>query len=137
MNRDTTIAQLKNIRPYKADGSSLLKKINDILFIKPINELEVEDLRLLIGQGEFLDITIPLALEHLQDDILTEGDFYPGDLLRNVLGAEKTFWKKYPAVRNEFKSILSEKYGEIREAQIAETSKEQFMRLINDFLESS
>jgi hypothetical protein len=62
---------------------------------KPLNEVTVEELRLVIGQGFSLDYLIPLAIGILQTNILAEGDFYEGDLLSNVV-SDKTFdyWRK-------------------------------------------
>jgi len=62
----------------------------------PIGELRPEDLRLLIGQGIGLDHVIPLALEHLENDPLTHGDFYPGDLLMAVLAVDPNYWNSNP-----------------------------------------
>lgn len=62
---------------------------------KPLNEVTVEELRLVIGQGFSLDYLMPLAIEFLKRDILTKGDLFEGDLLANVI-SKNTFdyWKK-------------------------------------------
>jgi hypothetical protein len=39
---------------------------------------------------------MPLALARLNDDPLAQGDFYPGDLLISVLGADATYWSGQP-----------------------------------------
>jgi hypothetical protein len=54
---------------------------------KPIDEFSVEDLRIMIGQKIGLPHLIPLAVPVLEREPLAEGDFYPGDLLANVIGA--------------------------------------------------
>ena len=38
----------------------------------------------------------PLALARLEEDPLIEGDFYPGDLLENVLRLDESFWRLHP-----------------------------------------
>jgi hypothetical protein len=48
----------------------------------PLNQFTVEDLRLMIGQDFSLRYLIPLATEHLKENIFIEGDLYPGDLLK-------------------------------------------------------
>jgi len=58
----------------------------------PLNKFTVEDLRLMIGQGFSLTYLVPLAIEYLQRDIFIEGDYYPGDLLNNVLSIDIKFW---------------------------------------------
>ncbi|MEL6977907.1 MAG: contact-dependent growth inhibition system immunity protein [Pseudomonadota bacterium] len=51
----------------------------------PIRDLSVEDLRLLIGQSIGLEYLVPLAIERLDEDPLAAGDFFPGDLLLQVV----------------------------------------------------
>ena len=62
---------------------------------KPLNEVTVEELRLVIGQGFSLDYLMLLAIEFLKRDILAEGDLFEGDLLVNVI-SKNTFdyWMK-------------------------------------------
>lgn len=61
---------------------------------KPLKEVTVEELRLVIGQGFSLDHLMPMAIELLKRDILTEGGLYEGDLLANAI-SKITFdyWK--------------------------------------------
>jgi len=60
---------------------------------KQLQDFEVEDLRIMIGQNIGLKYLIPLAIKILQDNILAEGDFYEGDLLKAVLTSEPDYWK--------------------------------------------
>ncbi|MGJ3561833.1 contact-dependent growth inhibition system immunity protein [Streptomyces sp. INA 01156] len=52
---------------------------------KPIGELTVEDMRLLIRQNVSLAHLLPLALEVLRLDPMAEGHMYEGDLPAAVL----------------------------------------------------
>jgi hypothetical protein len=61
----------------------------------------------MIGQNIGLPYLIPLALQHLRRDALTEGDFYPGDLLKSVLTVDPTFWREHLELREEVKEIAS------------------------------
>ncbi|MFE6865789.1 contact-dependent growth inhibition system immunity protein [Kitasatospora sp. NPDC057692] len=61
---------------------------------RPVADLAVEDLRLLIGQGIGLPHLLPRAVDLLCRDPWAEGDLYPGDLLAAVLRCE-------PDVRTE------------------------------------
>ena len=56
--------------------------------------MEVEDIRLLIGQQIGLPYLIPMAIELLAQDILTEGDLFEGDLLTNVVSASHDYWNQ-------------------------------------------
>jgi len=59
----------------------------------PLSEFTVEDIRLMIAQGFSLEYLVPLASEHLIENIFAEGDYYPGDLLANVLKIDQEFWR--------------------------------------------
>src|SRR4030095_16748115 len=72
---------------------------------KPVKDFTIEDLRILIGQNISLDILIPLAFERLKQNIMAEGDFYPGDLLQNVLRADKSYWLKNPAIYRKLSKL--------------------------------
>lgn len=57
----------------------------------PLDSFTTEDLRIMIGQEIGLDYLIPLALEVLTIDLFAEGDFFEGDLLKNVLAVKSEF----------------------------------------------
>lgn len=59
---------------------------------KPVKDLSVYDLRLMIGQNSSLKFLVPLAIQHLHVNALIKGDAYEGDLLNAVLTVEKKFW---------------------------------------------
>ncbi|GID96182.1 contact-dependent growth inhibition system immunity protein [Amorphoplanes digitatis] len=64
---------------------------------KPIGTLEVEDLRVLLGQREGVLVLVPRALDVLEHDPLAEGDYYPGDLLTAVLRrVPAEYWATHP-----------------------------------------
>lgn len=81
--------------PAPPDATFLIKRCHE-LRAKPLRDFTVEDLRIMIGQQIALRHLIPLALERLQDDVLVEGDYYPGDLLASVLRADGRFWERSP-----------------------------------------
>jgi contact-dependent growth inhibition (CDI) system CdiI-like immunity protein len=74
-----------------ADGSTLVTRCTQ-LRRKPLAELTVEDLRIMLGQEIGVPILLPLAIEILTADPLAEGDFYPGDLLVAVLRLPDSAW---------------------------------------------
>lgn len=76
------------------DDSHLVTTVHQ-LRKKKIKNFSVEDLRIIIGQNFNLDILIPLAIARLKENILAEGDFYPGDLLKNVLDSDSDYWTKH------------------------------------------
>lgn len=64
----------------------------------PFGSLDIEGLRILIGQNIGLTWLVPLAVAKLEDDPFLSGDFYPGDLLKNVLRADPAFYEKLPVM---------------------------------------
>jgi len=63
---------------------------------KPLRDLTVEDLRLMLGQRMGLSFLLPLALDQLEGNPLAEGDFYPGDLLGVCLRLDPNSLRTHP-----------------------------------------
>jgi hypothetical protein len=87
----------------------------------PLDKFTVEDLRLMIGQKFSLQYLIPLAIEHLQTDIFVEGNYYPGDLLNNVLSIDTKFWIANRDLWKEINELIKSKRSEIAENKISTT----------------
>jgi hypothetical protein len=66
---------------------------------RPVGQLGIEDLRVLVAQRVGLDVLVPLALARLEENPLAEGDFYPGDLLVAVLRVPPAYWQSRPERR--------------------------------------
>lgn len=81
--------------PASAAATMLVRRCHE-LRQKDVKLLDIEDLRLLIGQGIALKIVVPMALKVLKTDLLSEGDMYPGDLLKAVLEADEKYWRQHP-----------------------------------------
>jgi len=60
---------------------------------KQLKDFETEDLRIMISQNIGLKFLIPLAIKTLKENILADGDFYEGDLLKSVLTSDVDYWK--------------------------------------------
>lgn len=89
------------------DGATDLMQRAHRLRTVPIGALQVEDLRLLIGQRIGLGTLVPLALGLLRDRPLLEGDFYPGDLLDAVRRVPHAWWLEHPSDRALLDEILT------------------------------
>ena len=87
-----TLEQLDGLPTPAIEADTHLVMTTNELRRKPMKDFTVEDLRLLAGQSFYLDIIIPMAIKCLQEDILSEGDHYPGDLLKNVLDSDSDYW---------------------------------------------
>ncbi|MCF1193115.1 hypothetical protein LRR18_16120 [Mangrovimonas sp. AS39] len=106
--REKSLENLEKDYWGKPDYESHLVKTCHQLRKKPIKDFEIEDLRIMIGQNIGLKFLIPLALEKLRQDILAEGDYYEGDLLKAVLTSEIEFWNLEPKLTKELEAIISD-----------------------------
>lgn len=71
-----------------------------------IAKLTDEQIRLLISQKIGIEYLIGIALEKLERNILTECDFYEGDLLMAVSSLPTEFWNENQAEFLTFKSLV-------------------------------
>lgn len=130
-----SLAQLdKMYQPAKEiDFPSRLVVRHNTLLSKPIGEYSVEDLRLMIGQNTGLEYLIPKAMEFLEKDVFLEGDFYPGDLLQNVLSADPKFWKAHPRLAQVLLTLLEEKMDDLLNLDVTDEIKEGILTSYEKF----
>jgi len=88
--------------PY---DSSLVKHCHRLRRV-PLEDFSIEDLRIMIGQEIGLKYLVPIALVELEKEPLAEGDFYPGDLLKNVLGVSREFWRQHSELKERMDAIV-------------------------------
>ncbi|MBK7946526.1 MAG: hypothetical protein IPJ85_15060 [Flavobacteriales bacterium] len=64
----------------------------------PIKDLDLGDLRFLIGQNAALEHLVPMALDQLRKNLFVETDYYPGDLLQALfsINDEPSYWTAHP-----------------------------------------
>ena len=117
--RNKSIQALEKKNWGKPDHDSYLVKRCFQLSIIPLNEFKVEDLRLMIGQGIALKYLTILALAILETDILAEGEYYPGDLLKNVIDIHPDFWIANPNLYNQLKQLILDKQKIIEDENIS------------------
>jgi hypothetical protein len=112
LDRDRSLDELERAHwpAPSADDTSLVTAAH-ALRRRPIGELTVEDVRLLVGQGIGLPYLLPLALEVLRENPMAEGDMYEGDLLSAVLSRNPSAWDELPALGRELRAIVSKLTG--------------------------
>jgi hypothetical protein len=88
-----------------SDATRLVATVHRLRRV-PVGRLDAEGLRLLIGQHESLDVLVPLAIEKVEADPLTEGDYYPGDLLAALLSIPSSHWHANPQQRDRLSTVL-------------------------------
>lgn len=116
-----------------SDSSFTIKRVYS-LRTKKIEDLDVEDLRLLINQNIGLLHIIPLALALLKKDIMSEGDYYEGDLLFAVLTLSDDFWREHQAEASLLKEIYAYQNSLVEAFDIADNIKQELRNAHDAFL---
>lgn len=114
-------------------NSYLVKRCTELCNV-PISEFEVEDYRILIGQGIALKYIVPPAIDILSDNLFVEGDYYEGDLLKSILTIERSFWQENPDLNAELRQVLLKNFGTIEALDISASIKEDLYALSKAFL---
>ncbi|MER5474310.1 contact-dependent growth inhibition system immunity protein [Streptomyces sp. NPDC002685] len=97
LHRDRSLEELERDRwPAPSADDTRLVATALALRRRPIGELTVEDMRVLIRQDIGLPYLLPLALEVLRDNPMQEGHMYEGDLLSAVLTRNPAVWTEFP-----------------------------------------
>ncbi|CAM5354921.1 contact-dependent growth inhibition system immunity protein [Streptomyces hirsutus] len=108
LNRDRSLEELERDRwPAPSADDTRLVATAHALRRRPIGELTVEDMRLLIGQDIGLPHLLPLALEVLRENPMAEGHMYEGDLLSAVLTRNPAVWTESSELGRELRVIIS------------------------------
>ncbi|WP_148415451.1 contact-dependent growth inhibition system immunity protein [Noviherbaspirillum massiliense] len=131
-----TIEQLEGaVWREPAHGSHLAATCHQ-LRKKPINQFSVEDLRLMIGQDIGSEYLVPVAMEVLERDLLAEGDYYPGDLLKSLITLPKQYWETHSKQLRQARDVASRAFTRLEEAaQLdARPSNRDLMAAIEKFL---
>jgi hypothetical protein len=96
VRRDVEVTTLQELDgsewPEPDEGASRLVHRCHELRREQINDLALEDLRLLIGQSIGLPWLVPLALDELEANPLASGDLYDGDLFAALIGLPESYW---------------------------------------------
>ncbi|MFJ9732824.1 contact-dependent growth inhibition system immunity protein [Streptomyces sp. NPDC101171] len=112
LDRDRSLAELeRDCWPEPSAGATRLAATAHALRRRPIGELTVEDVRLLIGQDIGLPYLLPLAVEVLRENPMAEGHMYEGDLLSAVLTRDLSVWAEFPALVRELRGVVSKLTG--------------------------
>lgn len=131
-NLGKTIEQLEKKYIETQAGESYLITTCGNLRKKLLKDFETEDLRIMIGQNIGLKYLIPIATKVLENNILAEGDFYEGDLLKSVLTSEKEFWKTNQKDWKKIIEIFEENESLLNETELTwQIRKEIFLAFEN------
>ena len=115
--RNKTLENLekRNVDKPNCDGYLVRRCIE--LYKIPLEEFTTEDLRIMIGQQIGLVYLIPLAIDILKQDLFAEGDYFEGDLLKNVLLIDTIFWDNNEEYWQTLNELIKDRRHEIIEAK--------------------
>ncbi|MFN0037828.1 MAG: contact-dependent growth inhibition system immunity protein [Saprospiraceae bacterium] len=130
-----SLAQLnkKYQPPKEVDFPSGLIMRHTALLAKPIGAYTIEDLRLMIGQNTGLESLMPKAIEVLEKDVLAEGDYYEGDLLKAVLTSDKNFWLKHGSLCRELIEVIESQLQYLLDYPIDDKAKMELIEAYQKF----
>ena len=106
-DRSKTLQELEGSDWGEPDFDSHLVTTCHRLRRVPLDEFTLEDLRIMICQDIGLTFLVPIAVEHLEHNPLTEGDFYAGDLLNAVLGIEESYWVEHAEIIRRVRAVVT------------------------------
>ena len=104
---------------YPPDSWTPLQKRWMQLRDKPIDQMTVEDMRFMIGQEHGAFYVIPFAIPLLEEDILAEGNYYPGDLLNAILSLPAKAWEDHQVLKQRITDLILANEEVLQEEDIA------------------
>ena len=103
----------KDFGPIPNDASSIVTRALKLSRV-PINEFQVDDIRFMIVQGIGLKYLIVEAIQLLKENLLTEGNYYEGDLLNALFLLDKEQWRPFKAQWDEVDILIKDQVENLR-----------------------
>jgi len=130
---DLRTRSLEELEPTVSpvQGNSYLQSEMRRLRQVPLRQLRLEDMRLLIGQGTGLRFVVPMAIEHVEMHPLASGDFYPGDLLRQVMDVDEEYWNEHRELRSRLIMALERALARMTRVQTPTELEGEFKAGLN------
>lgn len=128
-----TLEQIEKDYWPEPSYDSYLVKTCHLLRKKQLKDFNTEDLRIMIGQNFSLNYLIPIALKILNNNLLAEGDYYPGDLLINVLKSDSKYWENNKNDWKNLNNMISTKYGTLTSSEFDKSTKTEIVNLYEKF----
>lgn len=138
--RDKSISELegwiwKDPVPSPEDSSGTVCRFYR-LHRTPIKDLELGDLRFLIGQNSTLKYLVPMAMDQLRKDLFIETEYYPGDLLCALLqiNNEPNYWISHSDQRDMLVSLYEERVQRMRMQEMSFVDMKKIEREYEKFI---
>lgn len=106
------------------------------LYHKKIDNYAIDDIRFMTGQEFGLQHLVPMALIHLEKNLLVETMYYKGDLLKMVLLIPLTFWNKQKTLYKEIFNLLMLRKNTLSSSlKISSDTDKELIEAIEKFLQ--
>jgi CDI immunity proteins len=117
--RYATLEQLENdFWKENEHESSLVERCHALRKVA-LNKFSIDDLRVMIGQEIGLKYLIPIALEKLEINLFVEGNYYEGDLLKQLLEINTDFWDENKEHYISFYDLIKDRRSDIVERKFS------------------
>jgi len=93
------------------DIHSIDERCTEIYNNRILREFTNEDLKVMIDHCIALDIMMPFAIDILEENIMSEGEQYAGDLLQSVSSVHTEYWKQNSDQKERLKQIIENNIG--------------------------
>lgn len=117
MLNSKSIAELENIECADCGIDSYVVRTSLNALKKPLNQLSIEEIRLLITQKIGVKYLLPVAVNSLEDDLFQEVTYYDGDLLNAVLNLPMSFWNDNKNEYEKMRVLIKKNYLKIQSAE--------------------
>ncbi|MBF6329701.1 contact-dependent growth inhibition system immunity protein [Nocardia transvalensis] len=115
----------------QSDATYVIRRIHELRRV-PVREFGIEDMRIMLSQKVGTAAVLPRALDVLEGNPLSSGDFYPGDLLVAVLGLGPDHWSGDAALLDRARRIAEQ--AEAVTAELGGSHIREIRRLASEFL---
>ena len=94
----------------------------------PLRDFEPDDFRRMIGQSFCLEHLAPLRMRGGEEEALSEGMCFPGDLLCALLKSDHAYWATNPELRDELAEV-----AEVAKHTLAQMSEDESYVIAESF----
>ncbi|WP_280433842.1 contact-dependent growth inhibition system immunity protein [Nocardia carnea] len=113
-----------------SEATYVVRRIHQLRQV-PIGAFGIEDMRIMLSQNVGTAFILPRALDTLEEDPLSAGDFYPGDLLVAILRLSPEHWGD-SALRGRVRRLAQQADASIGQREGGDYT--QTRQLIDQFL---
>lgn len=106
---------------------------------KPISQLDLADVRFLIGQNSALEYLVPIAINALKQEIFLETEYYEGDLLcaLMLINDEPNYWITHSKEKQELIALYTEQKSKLGLIDVSNDIRQKIKDAYSEFLKKN